>query len=541
MPLLILLVDWFFIAKGSWQELKSRLFFHITFSAFIFGIFIYLMKPDFFLNVFGLKIEAQNNIGNLLNSDFHQPITAWQFLISQFKVILHYFYIFIWPFSICVDYDWRLAESFFDADCLLPLIGVLLIIALSFYLLRKNKTNLISFGLLWFLICLAPRSSIVPSSEIMADYKTYLASIGLLFLIASMLVFLVIQIKQYLEKKHYKFNNSTDILLLSCFIIILSFGTLHRNYIWSSGYEFWKDVVEKSPTKARAFNNFGNELVQKGQYQKAIIYFKRAIKLEGTSYSDPHVNLANCYGLLGKFDLAIESLRKSLVVNQYQPDAYNSLGLILMQQDKYETAEKAFIACLAIIPHYGKALINLSRTYIQLKDYNRAWICLKNAVTKSDVDNSPLAWEPFAEISLEMGKFDEAITGFNKLYQLEPTNDHLFKIGVSYYMNKDYKKAVEIFEQGHRLEPSDEKILCNLVECYIKLHDANSIKKYLNFCKENNILYPGIEIHEAQLYYFSGNHKLAKMCIERFLSRDDKPAHLVDLAKEILQQTNKKI
>jgi protein O-mannosyl-transferase len=534
-PFLILIIDWFFIAQGNVQNLKKRLPFHILFSFFIFGIFIYLMKPQFFLNILGLKIEAKNNIGNLLNSDFNNPITAWQFLISQFKVILHYFSIFIWPFSLCVDYDWRLVENFSDFDCLLPLICVIAIIGFTFYLLKNNKTNLISFGLLWFLICLAPRSSIIPSSEIMADYKTYLASIGLLLLISGFLVFLTQRLKNLLTKKNYQFNQWTNILLIGSFIIILSIGTTQRNYVWSSGYEFWKDVVEKSSEKARACNNFGNELVQKNLYKEAITFFKKAIRLEGKSYADPHVNLANCYCILGKYDLAIESLRKSLVVNQYQPDAYNSLGLILMHQNKYETAEKSFIACLSLVPHHGKALLNLSRTYIQLNEYERAWKCLKNAVTKSDVDNSSLAWEPFAELSLDMEKFDDAIIGFNKLYQLEPTNDHLFKIGVTNYMAKNYKNAVTIFEQLYKLEPFDEKILCNLIECYIKLHNAPSIKKYINFCKENNITYQGIELHEAQLYYFSGSPEISQKIIESFLSKKNNSEDLVKLAHDILK------
>ncbi|OGB84054.1 hypothetical protein A3F66_06055 [candidate division TM6 bacterium RIFCSPHIGHO2_12_FULL_32_22] len=520
-PFLVLLIDWFFIAQGEWKQFKKRIFFHISLFIFVFGLYAYLMKPQFFLNIFGFKVEAKNNIGNLLNSNYQQPITAWQFFISQFKVILHYFAIFIWPFSLCADYDWHLVNSISDIDCFLPFFAVLAIVLFNFYLLKKNKTNLIAFGLLWFLICLAPRSSIVPSSEIMADYKTYLASLGFLFILASLIIFLASKTK-YL----------THIIIFA--LIALSFGTIRRNYVWSSGYEFWKDIVEKSPTKARAFNNLGNELVRQNRYKEAIFYFKRAIKLEGKDYSDPHVNLGNCYGLLGKFDSAIESFKRSLIVNKYQPDAYNSLGLALMQQNNFEAAEQSFLACLMLVPHYGKALLNLSRTYIQLNDYDRAWTCLNRAVKKSDVDNSVLAWEPFAELSIKMEKYEDAILGFQKLYQLESNPDNLFKIGVAFYMNKDFENALKIFEQSHKIEPFDNRILCDLVECNIKLHNAEGAMKYINYCKQNRIIYPGMDVHEAQLYYFAGNYDLAKNIINNFLNKDGQTEESRRVAYEIL-------
>lgn len=536
-PLLLIIVDWFFIAQGNFKDFKKRIYFHSSIFVFVVGIYAYLMKPQFFLSLLGFNLEAKNNIGNLLNSDFNQPITAWQFFISQFKVILHYFAIFIWPFSLCVDYDWKLVQDFGDIDCFLPFIGVLAIIGLTFYLFKKNKTSLTSFGLLWFLICLAPRASIVPSSEIMADYKTYLASVGLIFLLASLLVYLVLKIKNYLISKNYNLSENTNFILINIFIALLAFGTLQRNYVWSSGENFWEDIIKKAPTKARAYNNLGNELVKQSKFKEAATCFKHAILLEGRTYADPHVNLGNCYTIMGKLDLAVESYRKTLVVNKYQPDAYNSLGLVLMQQEKYQPAISAFQACLSIVPHYGKALINLARVYIQLQDYKTAWNYLKTAVTNSDCDNAPFAWAHFADLSLELEKYDEALDAYKKLYNLAPNTDNLFKIGVTYYMKKDFQNAAKTFEQGHKFDPLDEKILCNLIECYIKTHNESEALKYLNYCKNKSIFYSGMELHEAQLHLYAGNYKTAKMILESFIK--NKKYHnkeVYNLATDILNK-----
>ena len=49
---------------------------------------------------------------------------------------------------------------------------------------KQNATSIIAFGFLWFFIAIGPRSSFIPSSELLTDYKTYLASLGVLLLLA---------------------------------------------------------------------------------------------------------------------------------------------------------------------------------------------------------------------------------------------------------------------------------------------------------------------------------------------------------------------
>jgi len=66
------------------------------------------------LESFGLQMEARNNIGNLLTEKFTDKITPLHYCISQFKVMLHYIRIFIWPFGICIEYDWKLVGGGHD-------------------------------------------------------------------------------------------------------------------------------------------------------------------------------------------------------------------------------------------------------------------------------------------------------------------------------------------------------------------------------------------------------------------------------------------
>ncbi len=163
---------------------------HALIAITIWGCYLWLLGKNFFIAVLGLRIEHNATPGNIITEFANQKITPWPFFISQFKVVLHYLFMFLWPFSICVDYDWKLCTNIACSDCLLPLFMLISIMATVLWSLIKNKTNLYAFGILWFFICMAPRSTIMPSTELLADYKTYLASIGWLFFL-SLLLFTV--------------------------------------------------------------------------------------------------------------------------------------------------------------------------------------------------------------------------------------------------------------------------------------------------------------------------------------------------------------
>jgi len=119
-PALLLLVDWFFIAQGEFKEIKQRLLLHLSLSLLIIGIYLWFLKPAFFTEILGLQKIVRNNIGNVITHEPTAQITPWAFLISQFKVILHYLWIFVWPFGISVEYDWMLSKNFFALDSFIP-------------------------------------------------------------------------------------------------------------------------------------------------------------------------------------------------------------------------------------------------------------------------------------------------------------------------------------------------------------------------------------------------------------------------------------
>jgi len=532
LPFLIPLVDWFFIAQGNWSSFKKRLWLHGFIALIIWGCYLWLLGKNFLIAVLSLNIEHENTIGNIINPTGGK-ITTWPFFISQFKVILHYLFMFIWPFNICVDYDWKICTGIDCADCILPFLTLLAIFATVLWALKKNRISLYAFGMLWFFICMAPRSTIMPSTELMADYKTYLASIGWLLVISITLICFY----RFIMKKYKILTNKKIIAAtLICGMASLSFLTYSRNQVWRSGIEFWQDVIKKSPTKARAYNNYGINLFRKEDIKTAVWCFKRAIQLEPYTYPDPYNNLSAAYAVQNKFDLAIKALRASLKIAPGQPKSYNNLGIYLMQKGELDWAEKSFKQAIAIYPYYGKALHNLGRVYALQNRNEEAWKSFKKACTEADYDTNEECITHYGQLSITLKRYNDAIRAFTMLHNLKP-HDHemLFNLAYAYLMNKDHQNAIDLYQQLKSNHPDDARVTCNLNECYIQSKKPDEVLQSIKELERQSKTYPSMMIQKARELYMIGRKAAAQLELYDFI-RNSNNAQMKQLAQQVLRQ-----
>lgn len=491
-PALIILADWFLVAQGSWQSIKKRIYLHAIISFVVFATYLWFLKPTFFTEILGLQRVAQNNIGNVITENASDIITPWTFFISQFKVILHYLFIFIYPFNISVEYDWVLSKGFFTLDCILPLIALIIILSITLTSLIKSRANIFAFGALWFFVSIAPRSSIIPSPELLVDYKTYTASLGWLFLISCALIFLIniftekviLKIKNAIKKSHEpkEATKSRSLIYTSSGLAILlavgaGFITIERNTIWRSGQEFWWDMIKHAPGKARAYNNYGVELSQNlRKFKEAIPYFKKAIEMDA-KYPDPWNNVAVAYANINDLDNAISALNQSIKIYPYYPENYNNLASFYIQKNEFDKAEKLLKTAISLRPHYGKAYFNMGRIHFNKQEMEKAWENFKKCCTECDFDNVPHGFNVYGRLSMMLHKYDEAIFAYNKALQFSQNcndgdfdpRDAAFNLANAYYSTKKYTEAITLYEKLVQQVPSDFRCWYNMGETNLEL------------------------------------------------------------------------
>lgn len=502
-PILLILVDWFFVAQGSWQSLKKRMLIHMSTIATALGTFWYF-KQQLLEQSAALGGQLYCGTGNIITQSPYEPITAMPYLCSQFGAILHYIWMFVWPFNISVDYDWKLIYDPASIECLLPLIALLCIGAGIIALLRKNHTSITAFGALWFLIAIAPRSSIIPSAELIVDYKTYLASVGMFLLLSVGIIKTILITNQYL-KTNRAYISYSIYSVIAIIALLLGTATNLRNHVWESELAFWYDIIDKAPLKARAYNNYGIALIKNKQYYDAIKYLKHALRLQPHNYWDPYRNLTVAYDEIGQTDKALAAIKNAIAINKSDPEAYNSLGLLFEKKNRMHDAEKSYQAAIALRKHYGKAWYNLSMLYRQQQKYDQAWDCARTCCTKADFDTDPRGFEQYAQLSMHLEKYDHAVNAYRKLLSMHPNHRaSMLDLANAYLFNGNTQLALQELMAMANHYPTDIRPLSNAAQIYLSNDQPKEALTLLKKAKTFPNAPPVIDLKIARCYIALG-------------------------------------
>jgi len=322
---------------------------------------------------------------------------------------------------------------------------------------------------LWFFICIAPRSTIIPSPELVCDYKTYLASVGVFFILAVFVAFIVLKLKNlpiiaFVRQQKYMHEKNTILTMLIVMMLPIGLGAFMRNKIWRSSVDFWADNVKKAPLKARAHNNYGVALSEDGKINESIVAYKRAIELD-KYYQDPLSNIAVAYSLNGQIDEAIESLKKAIHLSPNYAEAHNNIGSLFLQKKLYDDAERFLRKAIQIRPYYGKAFYNLARLYEEKQQPEKVWEYLEKA-TKGDLD-IPEVFFKLGLMSLKLNKYKEAARAFETTVKRGFSSPQVwFNLANAYFMMEQLDKAQPIYEKLVRDNPLDTRFIYNLAETF---------------------------------------------------------------------------
>lgn len=109
-------------------------------------------------------------------------------------------------------------------------------------------------------------------------------------------------------------------------IALLLAVTIARNGVWADDGRLWNDIIEKSPRKARAYNEYGLHVLDRDP--------ERAIRLLGKSLEldryqpQIYINIGLAYEMIGQIEKAISAYELALFIGPQDPTAYYNLGVL---------------------------------------------------------------------------------------------------------------------------------------------------------------------------------------------------------------------
>jgi tetratricopeptide (TPR) repeat protein len=89
-------------------------------------------------------------------------------------------------------------------------------------------------------------------------------------------------------------------------------------------------AIAQDPEFGNPYNDIGAYLIEKGEFDEAIVWFQKAMKAKRyESPAFPHLNLGRVYERKGKWTEAIDSYKKALVLNPNYALAKKALGRLI--------------------------------------------------------------------------------------------------------------------------------------------------------------------------------------------------------------------
>jgi tetratricopeptide (TPR) repeat protein len=309
--------------------------------------------------------EPIGNLDNLLKGG--TQLSRVEYLLAQFRVLVTYLRLIFLPVNQNLDYDYPRYYYFFNIEVFTSCVFLALIFGLSIFMLSRYRdsaphTRLISFGIIWFFVNLLLESSIIPLNNVIFEHRMYLPSVGV-FSALTTAIFMVIN--------RWRVYARVIMVMLAVIIMVLTVASYARNTVWKDEPTLWRDVVNKSPSKARGYNSLGLYYESQGLIDKAIQQYLLAIKLN-PDYPNAHNNLGVAYMSQGLIDKAIEHCLLAIKLNPNYPDPYNNLGNAYESLNLLDMAMKQYQNAIKLVPNDPITHYNLGRIYQLKGSVNRA-------------------------------------------------------------------------------------------------------------------------------------------------------------------------
>lgn len=319
LPLLLILLDYFFVSGQRAAGLWGRLWIHASFFAVV---------------PMGL-VARRLATGTWLPPPAIDPVL---YLLTQAAAFPLYFLRAVIPLDPAL-YRGHPPASWPPGGMTVAFLLLAAVMAIVAVVRRRERPEW-SFALLCLTAGLLPSSSIVPLNEMVVDHRAYLGSIGVAFALGGLL---------------WKFGG----LRLGVLVIaVLSARSLSYQWVLADPVRAWESAVARAPHAADALCALGESYAERGD-PRAEDLFLQATRLNPSNYRY-WANLGVYYGDHGRPGQAVLALRSALQAKPGEASVHDYLGQLLRGLGREDEAAQAFEAAISAEPTFATAYANLA-------------------------------------------------------------------------------------------------------------------------------------------------------------------------------------
>ena len=181
----------------------------------------------------------------------------------------------------------------------------------------------------------------------------------------------------------------------------------------------------------------GLKLLEEKQYNKAIKVFEEILNNDQTNITAINA-LAEAQNKLGNTPATLQLYKRSLKIQENQPDTWLALGNVLYYEKNIKPALAAYKSAVKHSPDFARGHNNLATIYKELDENDLAIVHFEKAIELDD--SYSRAMRNLGDIYLKKGNSVKAIYWLERATQTEPESLYgLFWLGRAHVQNGEVK------------------------------------------------------------------------------------------------------
>jgi len=295
------------------------------------------------------------------------------------------------------------------------------------------------------------------------------------------------------------------------------------NYL--KAMEYSTKLVQKYPEHPEAYKWKGLLLYNKQQFDKALIYFKKAEKINPPS-EDLYFFISYCYDLIGKLNQAIEYANKIIFLLKDDSRGYYRKAFTYFRYFDLEHAKENFLLADKYNCPYADMYSRLAYIYIfgENPDRELAMKYVNKALEIDKFDNE--SYYVLGSIFLVFDRdYKTALKYYRKFYKKEkyPSLEFYSNFCFALMATHQFKRADKYLDEGLRLYEDDQYLWSLKVTVNTALKNYKEVYKYTRKLYEADKTNPEVVYNMALYHFYKRNYKTCiKYCKKIPDSRFDK-------------------
>lgn len=399
-------------------------------------------------------------------------LTSWEYLRSQFGVLLHYLWLILTGTSQSLDYG-RLVTERIDI-----IIGSALLVSMILagcLLSRRRWPGVALLGLSYFVL-LVPTSSVIPLRDLLVEHRVYLPSAAVITLLVTSALALAAW-----GNKSPSSAVRRGVVAAICLCLMMALGrTIARNADYHDELRLWTRAVAATPQSPRAYTFLAEILLRRNQAEEAIAILEQAKTLYEQQTGKPaptpieranaHSLLGSAYETAGRRADAEAELRRAVELSP-APVFLTNLGAVLQRAGDLDAAEGLYRQALAADGKTINSRVNLGRLLLQRGQAAAAVEILEPL--RDSVPRTRPSLTTLAEAYQHAQRLDEADAVYRQLLQEQLADGNTFVAwGKLHRARGEYQSAHQCFIEAARRSPRDPWPLALQAEMLARLGNA---------------------------------------------------------------------